>query len=126
MTDKEYRNQKNRLRKLIKKWHTKIGMSWWKVDYVYSRTNKQNESDATYRPIDYICLMDTSTDFYYLDARITFYLPTVKDTEDDVLEESLIHEYMHVYLNPLKDDNKAKEEELVATKLARAILWAVK
>lgn len=125
MNDKEYRKQRKRVKDLVKKWHHKLGMSWWKVDYVYERdTKKERNTNYDCANIDSEVVADTTTDFWYGWATITFYLPVVSGRTDDELEEDLLHEYMHVFVKPLQDENRSKEEELVVTRLARAFIWS--
>jgi len=129
MTDKEYRQQKQRVRKLIKKWVRPLGLNWWRIDFAYERINK-HEGQPTYAPMDvggyFEVVMETRCDPYYLKAHITVYLQVTQDLDDDDLEQSFLHELMHVFLSPMKTKQKAGEEELVATKLAQAFMWSSK
>jgi len=70
--------------------------------------------------------MATRADYNYLQATIIAYLPQVKELTDDDLEETYLHECMHILLSPMKHKSLAKEEELVATQLARAFIWSKK
>jgi hypothetical protein len=66
--------------------------------------------------------MSVVTDYYYKTAAITFYLETVKEYED--IEQYFVHELMHIFLKPMQTRAKYDEEELVATHLANAFIWA--
>jgi len=66
-------------------------------------------------------VMTTQVDPYYLEANITVYLPTIKEFNDDEVEESFLHECCHVMVALISRNTKEKEEELVVTSLARAI-----
>ena len=128
MTDKEYEFQKKRIRRLIKKWIKPIGLNWWKIDIEYDRGIRDDNSNPAYSPKvvkgKWVTMMETNCDPYYLKANIVCYLPDVARIEDEELEETFLHELMHIFLSPMKSKQKAKEEELVATKLAQAFIWS--
>jgi hypothetical protein len=125
MKDKDCQIQIKRIRTLKKKWHSVLGLNWWRVDYDYS-DQEGPRGEGTYAPpnaTEWISPMETTADPYYLKAAITFYLPHIIDMSDDELEEGFLHELMHVFLSPMHSRKTAKEEELVATKLAQAVKW---
>lgn len=127
MTDKEYKQQKERVRKLIKRWVRPLGLNWWKIDFVYERSEKtQDDTDYSPKAIKgkWTCALDTSCDPYYLTAEIRAFLPILQDINDEDLEEYFVHELMHVFLSPMHSKKTAKEEEQVATKLAQAFIWS--
>lgn len=130
MTDREYEFEKKRIRKLIKKWVKPIGLDWWTINFVFERQEKNPYEKFDYSPKDingiWACAMDTRADPYYLTATITCYLPILKNIDDSDLEEYFLHELMHVFLRPMHNKQTAKEEELVATKLAQAFVWSKK
>lgn len=126
MTDKEYREQKKRCETLIKKWVGPLGLNWWELNYEWVR-GTHDGSPTTYAPFvgkseAYTCIMEVSTDYYYKTANIKFYLETIKQYEN--IENYFVHELMHIFLKPMQTKQKAAEEELVATQLANAVIWA--
>lgn len=124
MTDKDFNTQKQRIRKLIKKWHKTLGLNWFRIEYVYSR-ERHSDGPSNYEPEgDWDTAADCLADANYLTATITFYLPNLVNIKDDELEEIYLHECMHVFLKPMQTKQKAAEEERVATMLARAMVWA--
>jgi hypothetical protein len=128
MTDKEYREQKKRIQKLIDKWVHTLGLDWWEIIYEYVR-GEHDGSETNYMPFTgkgsrYACIMEVSTDYYYRTARMTFYLQTCIDYDDAALERYFVHECMHIFLKAMQTKQKASEEELVATSLASAVIWA--
>ena len=127
MKEIEYKKQKNRVEKLFWKWRTPLGLGWWKIELHYS--DEESKSELTYAPPDidtkYTCIFDVHSDYYYNTATITAYLPIVKNVKDEDLERYFLHEMMHILLRPMKHKDTAKEEELVATKLADAFGWVV-
>jgi hypothetical protein len=128
MTDKEYRIQKARIRKLIKKWVKPLGLGWWRVTFDYHREQPPSNTDYAPKSVNgtWVSAMTTMADPYYLTATIDCYLNVLKDCKDDDLEEYFVHELMHVLLSPMHHKKKAAEEELVATKLAQAVIWTNK
>jgi hypothetical protein len=125
MTDKEYEKQKKRIQKLIRKWVKRLGLGWWKIDFNYHRELRNEPTN--YNPNgEWNCPMATGSDFYYLTASVDVYLSVIKDVSDELLEECFLHEMMHIFLKPMSTGKTAKEEELVATKLARAFIWSQK
>lgn len=129
MTDKEYRQQRRRIQSLIKKWVQPLGLRWWSINFEYEREDKHSGGSA-YAPMDvggyWETVMDTRCDPNYLKATITVYCRVIKDMNDDDLELSFLHELMHIFVSPMHTQKTAKEEELVATKLAQAVLWSRK
>lgn len=129
MTDKEYREQKARVQKLIKKWVRPIGLGWWSLKYHYVRGEYDPSQPTLYAPLSgkdsrWVCIMSVSTDYFYQTAEMTFYLQTLLDYPDDEeVERFFVHELMHIFLKPLQDKRVYKEEELVATQLANAMVW---
>lgn len=129
MTDKEYKEQKQRIRKLIKKWVQPLGLNWYSIEFIYERVIKPDDRQTAYSPKNvsgyWQTVMDTTADPYYCTASVTCYLPIVKDLNDRELEETFLHELMHIFLSSMHDKKSAKEEEQVATRLAKAFIWAV-
>lgn len=127
MTDKEYREQKQRIRKLKDKWFKNLGLGWWRINISYIRdekfTGKAEYAPKVFNGI-YEAAFVVSTDYYYNSASIDCYLSILKDLPDDELEEYFLHELMHIILNPMHTKATSNQEELVATKLAQAFLWS--
>lgn len=126
MTDKEYREQKKRIKVLIDKWINPLGLNWWELTYGYVR-GTNDSAETNYAPFagknrQFTCIMEVSTDYYYKTANIDFYLETIKGYED--IERYFVHELMHIFLKPLQSKGKYDEEELVATHLANAFIWS--
>ncbi len=124
MTDQEYKSQKKRIQILIDKWISPLGLRWWRIRFNYFREDRKN-GETSYRPLigedgDWKVMFATTCDPYYLTASIDCYLPTILEADNDEVEECFLHELMHVILSPMHHKATRKEEELVATNLARA------
>lgn len=118
MTDKQYREQKARVEKIWDEWYDILAMWWWRIDRTWDRAREENNYD---------CIAKTSSNWQYRTAHITFYLPTALDLDDSHLEESIVHEFVHVLLAPIQDmrDDQAREiTEHTVTTVARTLIWA--
>lgn len=115
MTDKEYKRQIKRLRKLDKKWIRPIGLGWWRIKTIYQR--------VPFTEGDIGALAKTETQWEYLQATITWDMNEVERTSDDYLEYAFVHELCHVFLNEMHAEGVLHEER-VATSLAHALRWA--
>lgn len=129
MTEKQIEKQKKRITKLANKWLSILGLRHWKIYFIFEKEKEKPETK--YKPGElkivgdvWDIVMTTQVDPYYLEAKITVYLPTIKEFDDDEVEESFLHECCHIMVSPISRPNKPKEEELVATTLARAIKTA--
>ena len=122
MTDKEYRDLKKRLEKIIYDWHGALGLGWWNMEYLYNRDGKPPiYSEDT----NYCTVMTCEAKWPYLKATIEINMPPLLGLDDETLEADLVHEWMHVFLNEMseKNDKDHKHEERVATQLAKAFIW---
>lgn len=132
MTDKEYREQKHRILALSKKWLTPLGLQWWNVRIVYSRAGLEQPKDENR------CLVaQTSVDWHYLLATITFDMTQISEQPDSDLEGFFVHECGHILINemrmwadekmePEKHSEAMKHEERVVTMLTKSLLWTRK
>ena len=125
LSEKEIAKQDKRVRKFANKWIGKLQLDLWEINLVME--NSYEESDNMgYHPqaVDGVweAVMSTSADPWYMVATIYCFLPVIVNMTDARLEESIIHEFMHVYLAPLSSNKHKKEEEMVATHLARTFM----
>lgn len=130
MNDKEYIAQKRRIQKLIKKWVRPLGLGWWTINFSYRRESSLMPAETEYHPKTingtWVSAFITCADWCYQTATIECYLNILKDVNDDELEEYFVHELMHIFLSVMHTQDKAGEEELVATQLAKAFIWTNK
>ena len=127
MNDKEYKIQKERVIAIRDRWHSLLGLGWWKISFYFCREQKDKTQPSSYSPKnindEWTTVMDVSCDPYYLTASVNCYLQECALLNDEELEEIYLHEMMHVFLYPIKNKQKMDEEERVATTLARAFQW---
>ena len=117
--------EKNRVIEMANKWFNLLNLYQWKISFVFE---VKREIETTYRPGElkmvedtWEIAMTTQVDPYYLQARITVWLPVTADMDDNELEETFLHECIHIMVSPISKPSKSKEEELVATTIARGI-----
>lgn len=126
MTDKEYREVKRKIKKLMKKWLTPLGLRWWRFTLNYIR-DRSPERTTDYAPKSineiWVAAFTTCCDPWYRTAIIDCFIPTLKDLPEDELEDYFVHELMHIIMSPMHTKQKAKEEEMVATNLALAFTF---
>lgn len=126
MTDIEKEKQKKRITSLADKWLGILGLYHWKISFIFEIDKEEPEtrySPGRLKAVKGLWehVMDTEVDPYYLQANISIWLPVIKELTEEELEESFLHELCHVIVSPMSKPSKCKEEELVATSLARAI-----
>lgn len=60
----------------------------------------------------------------YLDHMITFNLTKCNPLTENQIEQTVVHELMHIFLNELQsDDVDINHEERVASSLQKAFMW---
>lgn len=128
--DEAMRTQIERIKKLIDRWPHQLGLGFWSLTYSYSRMPKEHE--ANHEKGHWGTLADIVADWRYKYAFITFYIPSVMQSDDDELEYAFVHEHVHAFVNELRGPGNEYEEgsaaqaheESVVTALAKAFLWA--
>lgn len=83
-------------------------------------------SDSAH-PDDAWTAADTDAKWEYRQAKITMYLPTIANHDDDDLRDIIVHELVHVLLAPmesLRKDSETKVCELAVESTARALIAA--
>jgi hypothetical protein len=107
---------KKQTEKLIKKymewWRDKLGLDHYRIVVTYVLAW---EGGLT---CDALC----DTKWQYLDAGIQFNVNKMKELSDRDIEETVVHELMHIFLNQMREEG-VKNEERVATELQKAFMW---
>lgn len=119
MTDKEYREQKKRVKKYIDKWFKTLGLGWFSVDMEWSR-ERDGETAAR-----------TLSSWQYKNATITWFLPLLAQHDDDTVERTVVHEFCHILLSALAQNQSDSNEglanqinEYTTEVVASAMIWA--
>lgn len=121
MTDRQYRKQKKRIQRYIDRWAAPLGMKWWEITYVWHDEPYRDASDGR------TPCARTLVDWDYRRATIHFYLPDCKGESDKQTEDMVIHEFMHVLLNEMRQWQDANDalahEERTAVSLVQVVRW---
>lgn len=119
MTDKEYKEIKGKIRALVKKWFRPAGFGWWRVDFVYSRERQPGNDD---------CGAETHAEWKYSHGTITFYLPVLKELDDEELEHTFVHELCHLTASGWPDFEDTRSGnmmfERVVDDFAKHLIWS--
>lgn len=127
MDDAKYEAQRERVVTLADRWIRAIGLGWWRITNSYDRTG-EDFADSTVRSGGY----RTGTaarcfpEWRYGFATIVWNMPEVAEMDDEQLENTFVHELMHLYLHELRGDEDGDHldhEEHAATSLAKAFIW---
>lgn len=119
MTDKDFKLQKKRIKKLIDEWVTPLGLRWWHLDFLYRDYSKQRDDRD-------ITLFDVSVLWEYKQATISCYLPDLVDIKDSDLENHFVHEMCHILVAEMQAPTTPeyiKHVERVVTTMAEAFVW---
>lgn len=122
MNDKEYKTQKKRVEKYLKKWIKPMGIKWHRLDVIFDRNYEESDKEI---------LANSQSLWQYRKASITFYLPVVDKCSDDDLEHNVVHELVHILLAPLwyncnKSDEMSQINEYTVESITNAFIWCDK
>jgi len=116
--DKQHKEQRSRLQKLVRKWVRPLGFGWWRIDFHYSgERHPENPGVAG----------ETHADWKYSHATITYYTPVIANMSDEELEHTFVHELCHLPMSGLKiEDSEAGYAvfERIVDDYAKHIIWA--
>lgn len=122
MTDAEYEALMARIIALKDKWHYALGLGHWRVTYEYDRAGDEfDDARGGRRNVAGICKVD----WQYAQAKITFNMDALNGCDDDTLEETFVHECMHILVNEMRGKPNVCQpsEERVCSMLERAFRW---
>lgn len=115
MTDKEYRELKRKIEKLITKWRDLLWLNKYRLHNTWVRGSKPESPNAG---------AQTDMRWEYLEADFTWYLPNLLNLNDEELEECVVHEFCHILISPLMYEDTEHGRmlyERVTTTVQRAI-----
>lgn len=104
MRDNEYDETKSRLERYLKKWHPLMQMGWYNLSYEYVRG--YSDEDIT------ICAL-TKSYWTYRRATIIWYMQKLSELSDEELEDIVVHEFTHIVLAPVTQDQPVEWHEQV-------------
>lgn len=107
---------KKQLKVCIKK-HMEWWCKWLGLNYglVTTKFVYSWESD-----MDAAAICDTK--WQYEESAVTFNLKQLRKLNDKEIEEVVVHELMHIFLNEMREKG-IKHEEHTATRLQHAFIW---
>lgn len=119
MTDKEYNFQKKRVKKILDKWRGILGLNGHRFHYNYVREYDDVKS----------AVASINALWQYKNHEINIFLPKVAEIDSDYeLTEALVHEFVHVFLDPFQKANPSTAEEEILEHATQsvtfALLWA--
>ena len=104
MTDQDYEVAKKRFEKFAEKWHPLMQMGWYTIKYEYLRDFFDDDVDTVA-----IC----KPSWIYRRARITVSMRKVHELSDAELEGVVVHEFAHIVLAPVTQDQTEEWHEQV-------------
>jgi hypothetical protein len=118
---KRWRKQRDRVRALADEWVRPLGLCWWnRVEFHYYTGKKECER-LFGRGDDAQAIMITYADWRYLEARVKVNLRALEAIDGDMLEQYILHELMHLFLDEASEGKRHIER--ACTRLAQAFGW---
>jgi uncharacterized membrane protein len=98
------------------KWYTHyLGLGLWDGSLIFSDSIKEDRWGFT-------TYAETNADWRYLRFTVTAYPNVMINLSEDKLEDVIVHELMHVFLNEVREAG-IDHEERIASSLQRAFSW---
>lgn len=117
MTDKEFRQQRARVRKSLSKWLTPLGLNNQRsIYFIYKRDGGPADPDV---------IASCTPEWEYKHASIWFHLDRMMVVDDEDLDYFVRHELCHILVNQMATSGAVakKNEERVVTELAQILNW---
>lgn len=118
MTDKEYEEQKKRVKRYIDKWYDTLGLGWWRVEMIWDRAKNEDMPDEA---------AVTRWQWQYRTASVTWRLPILAELDDEKLEGTVVHEFAHILTGAMVQNAPEENTQLMeygTESVARALIWA--
>lgn len=122
LTDKQAKYQRKRVKFLFNWYIDRLRLRWWSFVFEYDRGESREDINSQWKFRRFASVWSS---WKYCDAMIKVYLGEIAELSDDVLEETVLHELMHVYINETRreeTDIALEHEERVVTSLARSFI----
>jgi hypothetical protein len=116
--------KKKQIESLFKKWITRLGLGWWRVDISFYNDPQSIIDHFGVNDDDTLVVARTYTHWIYGKAEIHVNLPVIEKLSDDETERVIVHELLHILVNEMRED-EIHHEERVVTQLTKAIFWVV-
>ena len=112
-----YAEQRKRVLALAEKWQKRMDLEYITFRHEFSEAERADDRD---------CEGTTAANWQYRDALFTWYLPRISLLDPDHVELLVVHELVHVLLNPIDPKTHKKRLEFVTESIARALIKAAK
>jgi hypothetical protein len=119
LNDREFNAQRRRIERFSKVWAQRLGINWFRVAMYFERDGLPMHDHESGWP----CLASTNGAWEYMDFTIHWNMPEAAHTDDEELEECVIHEFFHVLVKEMQSDQDVAHEERVVTLLTKAARW---
>ena len=115
MGSKAYEHDTERLGRILPFWQHRLGLDNWEIQQTFLDTIEGDNAST---------MAETDAQWQYESATIKWYLPTIAGHSDERIEQTLVHELVHVLLSPMDDATRGKDEqcELTVERVSRT-LW---
>jgi hypothetical protein len=122
MTDKEYNATRRRCLKLFDRWKNDVGLGPYEITYEFHREGIPDKGTPDVHT-SLTTVMDVEASWKYMRAKVRVDMPSACTLEVAELEQTIVHEFMHIVLSELKPERQSPSlhdhEEHVAEHLAR-------
>ncbi len=118
MKKKTFKYHRKRVRKFVKPWLHVLGLGWYEaIEFHWYDNEKDFRKSA-----DGTVLMRVWSDWRYMTATVAVNVPAVARLTDTQLERAVVHEFVHVLVNEMREKG-IDHEERVVTMLTKAFFW---
>lgn len=115
MDDAAFEAQIRRVSDLADKWRDLLWLSHWRIIDHWERVHHKDDTE------DIRKAAETSTQWEYMRADVTWYLPVIATLPEDEVGELVIHELLHIVIAEMAKGKHDQHEERVVTHLSRAL-----
>jgi hypothetical protein len=119
VSDKEYKFERSRVEKYLKKWFKPAGFGWFQVDVQFIREESLKDDNTN-------VAAQCFARWEYKSATLKFYLGSLQGLKDDVVERTVVHELCHILTSPIQDfstDETKQMTEYATSLVTDALLF---
>jgi hypothetical protein len=122
LDDARFKKEKLRIGKFLTKWQGPMGLRAYKIQIIWDRSYSKGGEAA-------FCDMSR---WQYHEFDITFFIPSLMDEPDEVVERTVVHELSHCLLAPISvnmretdinSDYRREIMEFATEATTKALLW---
>jgi len=104
------------VKKYLKYWNNVYGDNEWRIDVYHIDEKEVNPKTGR------VLAAGCNANWQYKEAVLNFNINVLSKMEDWEVEETVLHELMHVFVNPMSRKPFSKKEDFVVTTLARLFM----